>query len=184
MDIAGLVRVGRLTPVGAEAAQAAMDRGDPHTAAAIIANEDTGATRFARARLPNPAFERSSRDTSRRAPLGFTQDGTGARFFTLLAGIGQTVTMSAKVSRVAHIDRLLIVPSAPGVVVQSIMIGDEEQVLSPGAPVELYSDFALTDALPDDFSPLQSALDFKIQLVNTTAGQITGTIGCKARVER
>jgi hypothetical protein len=184
-QVAGLMRVGYLTPVGAEAAIAALDQGDPARAAAIVARDPlSGGIPRTGTNLPNPAFYRSGRETSRRAPLGFKQDGTGASFFTLLAGVGQIVTMSGKVSRVAHVDRLVIIPSAPGAVVNSIMIGDEEQVLSPGAPVELYSDFALTDPLPDDFSPLQSALDFKIVLMNTTAAQITGTIGCKARVER
>lgn len=190
-SIAGMMRVGALTAVGAEAAQAALDRGDPHEAMAIVAEEvsrggggrgrmvpRTGTT------LPSPAFYRSGRDTARRAPLGFTERGTGASFFTLAAGVGQITTMEAKVSRVAHVDRLVIVPDAPGAVIQSIMIGDEEQVLNPGAPVELYSEFALTDSLPDNFSPLQSALDFKVVLQNTTAGEISGTIGCKALVER
>lgn len=182
--IAGLMRVGALSPVGAEAAQAAMDRGDSHTAAQIIAQESRGGPPRTGTNLPNPSFYRSPRETSRRAPLGFRQSGSGAAFFTLPGGVGQTITMEGKVSRVAHIDRLMIIPSAPGAVIQSIMIGDEEQVLSPGAPVELYSDFAITDPLSDDFSPLQSALDFKVVLANTTVAPITGTIGCKARVER
>ena len=174
--IAGLVRVGRIDPVGAEAAQAAFDAGDPGRGAEILNAAMMG--------KPSPPFGRSARETSRRAPLGFSELGTGARFFTLLAGVGQTTTMHAKVQRTAHVDRLLIVPDAPGAVIQSIMIGDDEQVLSPGAPVELYSEFALTDTLPDNFSPLQTALDFIVTLQNTTAGPITGTIGCKARVER
>lgn len=183
--IAGLVRIGALTPVGAEAAQAALDVGDGQRAAEILADAMRGRGAPARGtNLPSPAFYRSGRETARRAPLGFVEERTGARFFTLPGGVGQTTTMAGKVSRVSHIDRLLIVPDAPGAVIQSIMIGDEEQVLSPGAPVELYSEFALTDALPDNFSPLQSALDFKVVLMNTTVGPITGTIGCKALVER
>lgn len=188
-SIAGLMRVGMLTPVGAEAAQAAFDRGDSETGVAIIAEEvqRRGGGRMVPRQgtnLPSPAFFRSGRETARRAPLGFTERGTGASFFTLAAGVGQITTMEAKVSRVAHVDRLVIVPDAPGAVIQSIMIGDEEQVLNPGAPVELYSEFALTDSLPDNFSPLQSALDFKVVLANTTAAEISGTIGCKALVER
>lgn len=174
--IAGLVRVGAITPVGAEAAQAALATGDTDRAAEILRQQLYGG--------PSPAFGRSARETSRRAPLGFTELGTGARFFTLPAGVGMQTTMHAKVQRSAHVDRLLIVPDAPGAVIQSIMIGDDEQVLSPGAPVELYSEFALTDSLADNFSPLERALDFIVTLVNTTAGEITGTIGCKARVER
>jgi hypothetical protein len=174
--IAGLVRVGAITPVGAEAAQAALATGDTDRAAEILRQQLYGG--------PSPSFGRSARETSRRAPLGFTELGTGARFFTLPAGVGMQTTMHAKVQRSAHVDRLLIVPDAPGAVIQSIMIGDDEQVLSPGAPVELYSEFALTDSLADNFSPLERALDFIVTLVNTTAGEITGTIGCKARVER
>lgn len=134
--------------------------------------------------LPSPPFGRSSRDTERRAPLGFIEDVSGANFFTLAAGPGTTTTMRAKVSREAHADRLLIVPSAPGVVFQSIKVGDEEQLLAAGAPVELYSTAALTDAVPDNFSPLGPALDFIVTLFNTTAIVITGTIGIKASCKR
>ena len=91
---------------------------------------------------------------------------------------------AADISREAHADRLLIVPSAPGVVFQSIKVGDEEQLLAAGAPVELYSTAALTDAVPDNFSPLGPALDFIVTLQNTTAVAITGTIGIKAAGRR
>ncbi len=134
--------------------------------------------------LPSPPFGRSQRETERRAPLGFIESSSGAFFFTLLAAIGATTTMTAKVSRAAHPDRLLIVPSAPGVVLQSVKVGDEEQLLSAGAPVELYSTAALTDAIPDNFSPIGPALDFIVVLLNTTIGAITGTIGIKASVKR
>ena len=134
--------------------------------------------------LPSPPFGRSKRDTERRAPLGFKEDGTGNRFFTLLGVIGATTTMEGKVSRVAHPNRLLIVPSGPGAIIQSIKVGDEEQVLAAGAPVELYSTVALNDTIPDDFSPISSALDFVIVLENTTVVAITGTIGLKAAVKR
>ena len=92
--------------------------------------------------------------------------------------------MRGKVSRAAHPDRLLIVPSAPGMVLGSIKVGDEEQLLAPGAPVELYSEAAMTDAVPDNFSPIGPALDFDVVLVNTTLAPITGTIGIKATVKR
>lgn len=133
---------------------------------------------------PAPPFGRSSRDTERRAPLGFVEDTTGAFFFSLAAVVGASTTMRAKVSRAAHPDRLLIVPSAPGVVIQSVKVGDEEQILAAGAPVELYSTAALTDSVPDNFSPIGPALDFVITLVNTTAVAVTGTIGIKADVKR
>lgn len=180
--VAGLMRVGALDAVGAENAMAALNAGDTESAAAIVARSIR--TPLGRTGLPSPAFMRSARETARRAPLGFTEQGTGNMFFTLAAAIGAVSRMFAKVSRVSHVDRLLIVPDAPGAIVTSIKIGDEEQVLSAGAPVELYSEFALTDVRPDNFSPLQSGLDFIVTLENTTAGLISGTIGCKAEVER
>ena len=133
---------------------------------------------------PSPPFGRSPRETERRAPLGFVEDGSGANFFTLPGVVGATTTMRAKVSRTAHADRLLIVPSAPGAVLESVKVGDEEQILAAGAGVELYSTSALTDAVPDNFSPLGPALDFVVVLKNTTAVAITGTIGIKASVKR
>ena len=163
-EIAGLVQVGALTEVGARRLR--------------HAHKKIGAP------LPSPPFAMSQRGTERRAPLGFVEDGTGRFFFTLAAAIGATTTMRAKVSRVAHVDRLLIVPSAPGVVIDSIKVGDEEQTLAGGVPVELYGTTALTDTLPDNFSPIAPALDFIVQLVNTTAGAITGTIGVKASCKR
>lgn len=126
---------------------------------------------------PSPVFARSSRDTLRRASGGFVQ-------FSLAAAIGAVATNPMKVSRVVHIDRLLIIPSAPGIVIDSIKVGDEEQLLQPGVPVELYGTAALTDTLPDNFSPLQSGIDLVITLRNTTAGALTALIGVKGSVER
>lgn len=163
-ELAGLVEVGGLTEVGARRLRKA-------------------AKKVGKAK-PSPTFARSTRSTTRRAPLGFSEDGTGALFWSLAAAIGATTIMRAKVSRKAHVDRLLIVPSAPGVVLASIKVGDVEQLLAPGCPVELYSASALTDTLPDNFDPLSEALDFTVTLQNTTAGAITGTIGTKAECER
>lgn len=160
--ISGLVSVGALTEVGA--------------------NELRKAHKHAHHSLPSPAFQRSSRDTARRAPCGFVEDGTGAFFATV--GAGLTTTMRAKVSREAHVDRLLIVPSAPGLVLDSIKVGDEEQLLASGCPVEIYSAPALTDTLPDNFSPLGRALDLIVVMRNTTGGSITATIGFKAECKR
>lgn len=129
-------------------------------------------------------FSRSGRDIDRRAPLGFSEDGTGHNYFTLAAAIGATATMRAKVSRPSHVDRLLIVPTAPGAVIESIRVGDEEQALASGVPVELYGPSALTDTLTDNFSPLGSGIDFIVVLRNTTSQQITGTIGTKCAVRR
>jgi hypothetical protein len=178
--ISGLEAVGALTPVGAELARKVAS--GQVTTAQLLQNRTQIAARMGR--LPSPPFAMSERSTERRGPLGFTEDGSGANFFTLPAVIGATTTMRAKVSRVAHINRLLIVPTAPGVVVESIKIGDEEQTLASGCPVELYSTTALTDTLPDNFSPLGSGIDCIVTLKNTTAGVITGTIGTKATVKR
>jgi hypothetical protein len=175
----GLVEVGALEEVGAQRVLATQGRQQRAAALArVLGKRPVGAP------MPSPPFARSARDTTRRAPLGFVEDGSGAFFFSLAAVVGATTTMRAKVSRTAHTDRLLIVPSAPGVVMQSVQVGDEEQLLSAGAPVELYSVAALTDSVPDNFSPLGPALDFVVTLFNTTAGAITGTIGIKAAVDR
>jgi hypothetical protein len=170
--ISGLVSVGALTEVGATAIRKKVRHGGGGGHAAPMG------------RLPSPPFAQSGRDTERRAPLGFTEDGTGAAFFSLPAVLGSTTTMRAKVSRVAHVNRLLIVPSAPGVVIDSIKVGDEEQTLASGVSVELYGATALTDTVPDNFSPIGPGLDFIVTLKNTTAGAITGTIGTKATCKR
>jgi hypothetical protein len=170
--IAGLVSVGALTEVGAAAIRKRTR------------NKHGAAPAASGGRLPSPPFAQSGRDTERRAPLGFTEDGTGAAFFSLPAVLGSTTTMRAKVSRVAHVDRLLIVPTAPGVVIESIKVGDEEQTLASGVSVELYGVTALTDTVPDNFSPIGPGLDFIVTLKNTTAGAITGTIGTKASCKR
>jgi hypothetical protein len=161
--IGNLVAVGALTEVGAAAMKKAA-RGGQASA--------------------SPAFMRSSRETERRAPLGMAEDGTGANFFTLAAAVGATTTMRGKVSRVARVDRFLIIPSLPGAVIESIKVGDEEQVLASGVPVELYGVTALTDSIPDNFSPIGPGLDFIVTLKNTTAVAITGTIGSKADCKR
>jgi hypothetical protein len=169
-EISGLTEVGNLTEVGAqrlrEKISAVMPKALPHM------------------RLPSPPFMQSERSTERRAPLGFTEDTSGAKFFSLAAAVGATTTMRAKVSRVAHVNRLLIVPSLPGVIIESIKVGDEEQTLASGVPVEIYSASALTDTVPDNFSPIAPGLDFIITLMNTSAVAITGTIGTKATCKR
>lgn len=179
--INGLVEVGMLDEVGAMRIKRIVNRGQRMQVLAALMKK---VQRGVGAGLPSPPFARSSRETERRAPMGFTEDGTGAFFFSLAAAIGATTTMRGKVSRAARADRLLVVPSAPGVVFQSIMVGDDEQLLNPGAPVELYSTDALTDSKPDNFSPLSPALDFSVTLFNTTVGAITGTIGMKADCKR
>lgn len=166
--ISGLVSVGALTEVGAAQVRRMMKQ----------RRRPIGGS------LPSPAFAQSARETERRAPLGFVEDGTGRNFFTLAASIGAITTMRAKVSRVAHVDRLLVVPSAAGAVFESIKVGDEEQTLASGVPVELYGTSALTDTVPDNFSPIGPGLDFIVTLRNTTASAITGTIGTKCACKR
>jgi hypothetical protein len=161
-EIGALVEVGTLDEVGAAAVTQLLKKASA---------------------AKNP-FSRSERSTQRRAPLGMVEDGTGRNFFSLAATVGAVTTMKGKVSRVAHINRLLIVPSLAGVVIASIKVGDEEQLLAPGVPVELYGTSALTDTEPDNFSPLGPALDLAITLQNTVATAITGTIGCKALCKR
>lgn len=169
--ISGLVSVGALTEVGARTLRKTVRRGG-------VAPGSIGAG------LPSPPFAQSQRSTERRAPLGFIEDGTGAAFFTLAAVIGASTTMRAKVSRAAHVDRLLIVPSLAGSVIESIKVGDEEQTLASGVPAELYGTSALTDTVPDNFSPIGPGLDFIVVLKNTTAVAITGTIGTKCACKR
>jgi hypothetical protein len=176
--VQGLVEVGALTEVGARKARKAMRRGVIRGRVAAPGRSNIGAG------LPSPPFAMSGRDTERRAPLGFTEDGTGRNYFSLAASIGSITTMRAKVSRVSHVDRLLIVPSAAGAVIESIKVGDEEQTLASGVPVELYGASALTDTVPDNFSPIGPGLDLIIVLRNTTAVAITGTIGSKCAVKR
>jgi hypothetical protein len=177
--VQGLVEVGALTEVGARKARKAMRRGVIRGRVA-----SPGAPRTLGSGLPSPPFAMSGRDTERRAPLGFTEDGTGRNYFSLAASIGAITTMRAKVSRVSHVDRLLIVPSGAGVVIESIKVGDEEQTLASGVPVELYGASALTDTVPDNFSPIGPGLDFIIVLRNTTAAALTGTIGTKCACKR
>lgn len=128
-------------------------------------------------RLQSPRFARSAREVLRRAPLGFPQ-------FSLAAAIGDTDTQTARTQRKLHPDRLLIIPSAAGIVVDSIKVGDEEQLLASGVPVELYGVNALTDTLPDNFSPVPSSIDVSMTMRNTTAGALTALAGIKGGVER
>lgn len=186
-EIAGLVEVGALTEVGARKLRRKINQRNNmirQRAAQSSAQRQGPVHKPIGSGLPSPPFAMSGRDTERRAPLGFTEDGSGANFFSLAAAVGAITTMRAKVSRVSHVDRLLIVPSAAGAVIESIKVGDEEQTLASGVPVELYGTSALTDTVPDNFSPIGPGLDFIITLRNTTASAITGTIGTKCACKR
>lgn len=166
--VSGIQSVSGIHTVGeAEVAQAGAD-------AALRAHR-------ARARVPGSApisvpFGRSDRELLRRAPLGFPDA-------TVPANASVNV-VSQQVSRVFHPDRLLAVPAAPGLVIDSIRIGDEEQTVTAGAPIELYGVNALTDSLPDNFSPVQTGTTVTISVRNTTAAPIDVTLGMKGGVQR
>lgn len=125
---------------------------------------------------PSPPFGRSGRYVFRRAPLGFPSA-------SVAASSSATFT-TQQVSRVFHPDRLLIIPSAPGLVMDSLRVGDEEQTVTPGAAVELYGVEALTDSKPDNFSPVQTGTTVTVLLRNTTLAAISVTMGMKGGVER
>lgn len=129
----------------------------------------------ARQQQGTPRMARSSRDVAKRAPLGF---GT----FSLTTGT--SVTLTARVQRSFAADRLLVVASATGILITSIKVGDEEQLLGGQVPQELYGPQALADSRPDDFTPGPGGVDFTITLSNPTAGTITGSAGMKGLVKR
>jgi hypothetical protein len=122
------------------------------------------------------SFVRGTRELNRRAPAGFPT-------FSLAAAIGATSQQSITLSRPADITRLVIVPSAAGVVMDSMKIGDEEQLLNSGVPVELFA-ANVVDPRSDNFTTLPSGIPLTILLRNTTAGAITANIGFKAEVQR
>lgn len=125
---------------------------------------------------PSVPFGRSTRSLLRRAPLGLPAASVPAN--------SSLPFVSQQLSRVFHPDRLLIIPSAPGLTIDSIRIGDEEQTATAGAPVELYGANALTDTLPDNFTPIQTGTTVTVTLRNTTGAAIDVTLGMKGGVER
>lgn len=175
-DISGLVEVGVMEEVGRLTAQGASP-------AAIVAAVQRGAQQRAAIMRPHPSppFGREAWNIQRRAPAGF-QTAAGVFSATVLAA-GQQI-LSCQVQRPTQIDRLLIVPSAPGLIIQSFTIGDVEQLLTPGVPVELYGVQSLTDSVPDNFSPLASNARCALTLFNTTGATITATLGFKANTLR
>lgn len=158
------------------------DVGELQEAAQAAVHQTAQAQRLRRGQaLPGSApptvpFGRSQRELLRRAPLGFPAASVPAN---------STVNfVTQQVSRVYHPDRLLIIPSAPGLVIDSVRVGDEEQTVTSGAPVELYGAAALTDSLPDNFSPVQTGTTVTIALRNTTGAPISVTLGMKGGVQR
>lgn len=134
--------------------------------------------RQAQAQGPVPArqFGRSAREIARRAPGGVPG-------VTLLAALGDVKTTTVTLSRPVEISRLVLVPTAPGAVLDSLKIGDEEQLLSPGVVVELY-DKTVYDPRPDNFTVLPAGIPLSFTFRNTTAGAITVNIGFKGEVNR
>ncbi len=132
----------------------------------------------ARRQGPPPArdFGRSSREIARRAPGGVPG-------VTLAAAIGDVKTTTVTLSRPVEISRLVLVPTAAGSVLDSLKIGDEEQLLSPGVVTELYS-ATVYDPRPDNFSTLPAGIPLSFTFRNTTAGAITVNIGFKGEVNR
>jgi hypothetical protein len=122
-----------------------------------------------------PAMKRSDRTVAKRAPLGF---GT----FSLAAAA--SVTLTATVQRPFMADRLLVVPSQVGLLISSIKIGDEEQVLGGNVPAELYGINAIADNKSDDFTPCPAGIQLALTLTNSAATTTTGAAGMKGYVKR
>lgn len=126
--------------------------------------------------MGSPVMMRSTREIWKRAPLGLGTYSLAAAAVTTLTGT---------VQRPFQPDRLLITSSALGIVVTSIKVGDDEQVLNGNVPAELYGTNAINDSLPDNFSPGATAITFSVSLSNTTAATtITGAVGFKGAVKR
>lgn len=122
-----------------------------------------------------PLLARGTRETWRRAPLGLGN-------FSLLTGT--SVTLSGQVQRPFQANRLLVTASDLGILITSIKVGDEEQVLNGSVPAELYGPEALTDSEPDDFTPGATAISFSVTLNNTNSGTVSGAVGFKGWVQR
>lgn len=120
-------------------------------------------------------MRKTKAETQKRAPLGFGN-------FSLTTGTSGSFT--ARPQRPFHPDKLLVTSSGLGVLIDSIKVGDEEQILGGAVPAELYGTAALADPRPDDFTPSFGGIDFSITLRNTNAGTVTGAIGMKGVVKR
>lgn len=155
--VSGLEEVGAVSPAAAAAARARLRPGS-----------GSGP------RLVGP-FTKTAPEMGKRAPLGF-----GAYSLLTLT----STTLTARVQRAFTADRLLVTASATGILITSIKIGDEEQVLNGSVPQELYGTNAITDSRPDNFTATKGGIDLSITLSNPTAGTITGAVGMKGFVVR
>jgi methyl coenzyme M reductase alpha subunit len=114
------------------------------------------------------------RELVKRRPLGFPA-------FALTAGA--VADFVATPRRAFRANRLLVtMATGAGVVIDSIQMGDKEQVLTPGVAVEAYAPAALTDSVPDNFDAVQANTAITVRLRNTSAGDATGTIAMKGSV--
>jgi hypothetical protein len=129
----------------------------------------------AAAKAGGTKFARSGRDVGKRAPLGF-----GVYSLATLA----SVTLTARVQRAFQADRLLVTSSQLGVMITSVKVGDEEQLLGGTVPAELYGTSALSDSKPDDFTPSPGGIDFSVTLTNSAGTTSTGSVGMKGYVKR
>ncbi len=140
--VEGLMEIGALTEVGAEAVKRKVRAGTPLKVAVRKV--------VSKGQLPSPNFATTAPSTMRRAPLGFIEDGTNSGGWALAATLGDTTIIRAQVSRPAHINRLLLVASAVGAVITSLKIGDVEQLLNGAVSVELYGTAAHHHAAKHD----------------------------------
>jgi hypothetical protein len=124
-------------------------------------------------------LQRQSRELVKRRPLGFPAYS--------LAAVNDTTTITATAKRGIRINRLLLSSNIAGtVVMDSFKMGDIEQLLTRGVPIELYGSSALVDSVPDNFDAVAANTEVSIELrLVSLAGQtdpITGTVGAKCAV--
>lgn len=130
--------------------------------------------------VPDPGrragLQRQQRELVKRRPLGFAPETSN----TVAAGATETFTATAK--RGLRVNRLLVSTTAAGIVINSIKMGDVEQVLTPGVAAEAYGPDALTDSVPDNFDAIAANTEVTIEVENPTASPIDVTVAAKCAV--